>query len=108
MAPGYTCWLKATRQARANIQTMQTHHALVEKTVLQFLKTRHEALASATPLPADLRVFDDGLLDSMALIEMVAAVESATGAEIDMLRFDPAAVDTASDLVERLVASIEV
>lgn len=85
---------------------MSAHISLMKATVLQFLQTRHAALSPARPMAADPMVFDDGLLDSMALIDLVAAVESACGVEVDMLQFDPSAVSTASERVAQLDASI--
>lgn len=89
------------------ISAMQVSSTLLHDTVLQFLRTRHAAVSPTLPMAADPLVFEGGLLDSMALIELVAAVEAACGAEVDMLRFDPSAVGTASELVAQLGASLE-
>jgi acyl carrier protein len=75
---------------------------LIEKTVRASLEASHALHGGEQPLPADPLVFDSGLLDSLGLAELVSAVEACTGCSVDMLRFDPLAVNTASDLVREL------
>ncbi len=58
------------------------------------------------PLKPTTAVFDEGLLDSVALIELVAAVEAASGQTLDMLRFDPASVETLDELVGELTGAL--
>lgn len=73
---------------------------------MAFLATRQQEIGSSLVLTPELPVFELGLLDSVSLIELVSAVEGATGQAVDMLRFDPAAVESIDDLVRELSASL--
>ena len=74
----------------------------VEHAVRAALVAVHAQRGDMQPLAADPLVFDSGLLDSLGLAELVVTVERCTGHHVDMLRFDPLAVSTASDLVREL------
>lgn len=78
----------------------------VERAVMAFLERRLADSGRAGPLDRGLAVFDDGLLDSLSLLELVAAVEGAAGQAVDMLRFDPAAVVSVDDLIAELSAAV--
>jgi acyl carrier protein len=77
----------------------------VERAVVAFLERRLADSGRAGSLGRDVAVFDEGLLDSLSLLELVAAVEAATGQAVDMLRFDPAAVVSLDDLIAELSAA---
>lgn len=85
---------------------METLVAQVESAVGEALQASHFARGGVQPLPADPLVFDSGLIDSLGLAELVSALEARTGCSVDMLRFDPLAVETASDLVRELVQAM--
>lgn len=71
------------------------------------LTTRAAALGLAgVSLDADTRVFDAGLLDSLGLLDLVAEVERDCGQTVDMLRFDPAEVESVGELVTALLAAL--
>ena len=53
-------------------------------------------------LHSSTRVFDSGLLDSLGLLDLVAEVERDCGQTVDMLRFDPAEVESVGELVTAL------
>jgi acyl carrier protein len=74
----------------------------LQDTVLRFLEARAQALGLAAPVSPQTLVIDHGLLDSLALLDLVAAVEQALGQKVDMLRFDPSVVESAAELVEAL------
>ena len=79
----------------------------VDRAVRDFLAKRQQELGQARPLDDVASVFDAGLLDSVSLIELVSAVESASGQTIDMLRFDPSEVESVADLVAELSAALQ-
>jgi acyl carrier protein len=78
----------------------------VNDVVMRFLSRRQQELGQGGPVGPDTLVFDTGLLDSLALLDLVAEVEKGQGQAVDMLRFDPSAVDTASDLAAELSAAL--
>jgi acyl carrier protein len=78
--------------------------SVVEAAVVPFLAERAQALSC--PLTGETLVFDAGLLDSVSLLELVAVVEQASGQTVDMLRFDPSAVETMPELVNELSAAL--
>lgn len=81
--------------------------ALIVQTVVQrFLLARAEAVALSGALDDQTLIFDAGLLDSVSLLELVAAVEQASGQTLDMIRFDPSAVNTLPELVAELSAAL--
>lgn len=87
---------------------MEPNLRSIELCVRRALEASHALRGGARPLAADPLVFDSGLLDSLGLAELVSAVEASTGGSVDMLRFDPLAVHTASDLVRELAQAIGV
>ena len=85
---------------------MNTLCETVRRCVLAGLRRRHEQLGRTGPWLDDPLVFADGLLDSLALLTLIAEVETCTGLELDMLGFDPAEVRTANDLVAQLMQAL--
>ena len=81
--------------------------ALVESAVMRFLAQRQRTLGVSATVDADVAVFESGLLDSMALVELVAAVEAEAGVSLDMLRFDPTEAESAGALVAALGEALE-
>jgi acyl carrier protein len=71
-------------------------------TVTEFLRQRWKEQGLDTPLEAHTAVFNNGLLDSVALVDLVATVEKASGQTLDMLLFDPTEVETLEELVSAL------
>jgi acyl carrier protein len=84
----------------------QAMNQAMNHAVMAFLAERHAALGVLGPLGSQSRVFDEGLVDSLSLFELVGQVELATGQAVDMLRFDPSEVETAEQLCEALSASL--
>ncbi len=80
---------------------------VVQDAVMRFLADRLKSLDSAARLTEDLPVFEGHVLDSLSLVELVAAVETAAGVPVDMLRFDPSVVDTAAQLSAELCAALD-
>jgi acyl carrier protein len=76
------------------------------RAIVDFLAQRLAQLGRPTAVSADLAVFESGVLDSVALVELVGVVEQAAGREVDMLMFDPTVVVTATDLMEQLEAAL--
>jgi len=70
--------------------------------VSEFLAKRHESLGRSGLPAVDAPIFEAGLIDSLALIDLIAEVEACTHSEVDMLLFDPTKVVTATDLVRVL------
>lgn len=55
------------------------------------------------PLPAEeVDLVEAGLLDSVAMIELLARVEAATGREVDLLEVDLEALTTRAAVVAEL------
>lgn len=79
----------------------------VADVVKVFLAERSAALGRRQAPTPDSAVFDDGLLDSVALLELVTAVEQGTGQTVDMLSFDPSSVESVSDLIEALSSALQ-
>lgn len=60
-------------------------------------------LSQKGPLPAeDTDLHDAGLLDSVALVDLLTTVESATGQEIDLLEVDLDRLTTRHEIVAEL------
>ncbi|WP_396270766.1 phosphopantetheine-binding protein [Ideonella sp.] len=79
-----------------------SQEAAIARIVAGFLTQRHTALGrSGTPSLQDA-VFESNLIDSLALIDLVALIEGELGCEVDMLVFDPSEVVTADDLSRAL------
>lgn len=49
--------------------------------------------------------FGSGLLDSMAFVELMTAVETKAGIEIDFLLVDPEKLETIGDLIDQLAGA---
>lgn len=75
--------------------------------VQSFLAERASALGQRQAPTLKSPVFDDGLLDSVSLLELVTAVEQGTGQTVDMLSFDPSSVESVSDLVAALASALQ-
>lgn len=52
-------------------------------------------------------VFGSGILDSMALIELVTKIESETGCELDFAIVDPDALGSLASLINELGNALE-
>ena len=78
----------------------------VTQAVVEFLSGRLIQLGRPAAVGADLQVFEDGVLDSVALGELGGVVERAAGCEVDMLAFDPTAIVTTSDLIDQLESAL--
>jgi len=57
-------------------------------------------------LPEDADLFDEGVLDSVAITELIAAVEAATGKEVDFIDVDPDELATVAGIVSELTAAL--
>lgn len=79
----------------------------VSELVQRFLAERASALGQRQAPTLNSPVFDDGLLDSVSLLELVTAVEQGTGQTVDMLSFDPSSVGSVSDLVAALASALQ-
>jgi acyl carrier protein len=79
----------------------------VEAAVRDYLAQRQQKLGLHAPLDAGTPLFEAGLLDSLALIELVSSVEAATGQTVDMLLFDPVDVESLADLVAELTSALQ-
>jgi acyl carrier protein len=71
-------------------------------TVTEFLRPRWIKQGLEGPLEPHTAVFNNGLLDSVALVDLVATVERASGQTLDMLLFDPTEVETLEELISAL------
>jgi acyl carrier protein len=74
--------------------------------VLEYLQQRQHELGLSVRLEPATAVFSTGLLDSIALMDLIATVEQATHQTVDMLRFDPSDVETAAELVSALSSAL--
>lgn len=81
---------------------MSLSRSALESTVLAFLAPRQQA-RGLPALSLTSPVFESGLLDSLGLIDLVAAVEGAHAVELDMLVFDALAVESVAHLVDQLL-----
>lgn len=75
--------------------------------VMTFLAQRAASVGRRETPTLDSPVFDEGLLDSVSLLELVTAVEQGTGQTVDMLSFDPSSVESLSDLVAALASALQ-
>ncbi len=80
-------------------------HSHVHTAVTAFLVKQLNKQGKPAELAMDAPVFESGLLDSLGLVDLIAAVEKAMGREADMLMFDPTLVHTVQDLVDQMEAS---
>ncbi len=74
----------------------------VELIVEKFLTKRVEELGLSAPLTPSTAVLDAGLLDSLALVDLITEIEKTTGLEADILLFDPSEITTVEDLIHQL------
>jgi acyl carrier protein len=87
------------------VQDQTAEIAEIAKAVRGLLEARHLARGANQPLPEDPAVFDDGLLDSLGLAELITLVEQRIARPVDMLRFDALAVHSQADLVQELAGA---
>jgi acyl carrier protein len=77
-------------------------------TVHGYMRGRLEALGkSLNGLHFSTDVVRERVLDSLALTGLIAAVEHATGREIDFLEVDPDALGTIEEIVDELTRVLE-
>jgi acyl carrier protein len=76
--------------------------------VRAYIAARYAALGKpAGGLEESTDLFAEGVLDSVALTALIAAVESATGREIDFIDVDPDALGTIDGIVTELSRAVE-
>ncbi|RDV37837.1 acyl carrier protein [Bradymonadaceae bacterium TMQ3] len=69
------------------------------------LELLHAPLTRAGHAPHDhLDLIDAGILDSIAFLELLSALEAHSGTPIDLLQVDPASLTTIASLVALLSA----
>ena len=78
----------------------------VAAAVRAYLAQRQAHLGKAAPLPEDADLFDEGVLDSVAITELIDAVEKATGREIDFIDVDPDELATVAGIVSELTEAL--
>jgi len=81
--------------------------ARVERAVSEYIAGRLGALGRSGDASASRDLFDDGILDSVALTGLITAVEGATGREIDFIDVDLDAFGTLEGLVAELTRVLE-
>ncbi len=74
----------------------------VDRAVRDYIAARLAALAKPGDAGGSSDLFEDGILDSVALTGLIAAVESATGRTIDFIDVDPDALGTVEGIVAEL------
>ena len=80
----------------------------VAQAVQTYIEARLIALGKAHgALAASVNLFEEGVLDSIALTGLIAAVEYATGRDIDFIDVDPEALGTIDSIVDELVRVVE-
>lgn len=80
----------------------------VTSAVHDYMATRLGALGKPLDVIASSTdLFGEGVLDSVALTALIAAVEHATGREIDFIDVDPDALGTIDGIVEELTRALE-
>ena len=80
----------------------------IRVTVHGYMRGRLEALGkSLSALEVSTDVVRERVLDSLALTGLIAAVEHATGREIDFLDVDPDALGTIDEIVDELARVLE-
>ena len=79
----------------------------VAAAVRDYITQRLAALGKPETALASTDLFDEGVLDSVALTALIAAVESATGREIDFIDVDPDALGTVDGIVTELTRVTE-
>jgi acyl carrier protein len=80
----------------------------VADAVGEYIAARRSALGKRAPtLASSMNLFEEGVLDSVALTGLIAAVEQATGREIDFIDVDPDALGTVESVVDELSRAVE-
>ncbi len=77
-------------------------NAQVKPIVEDFLSRRLVKLGKTEPLSPTTAVFDGGLLDSLALVDLITELEKQVGREADVLLFDPSEINTVEDLIGQM------
>lgn len=85
---------------------MTAAHA-VSEAVHRYLRQRLAHLGRPRTLSPELDLFEEGILDSIAITELIAEVEQATGREIDFLEVDPDDLATPLRAIEALTRALE-
>ena len=95
---------KARGEARTRRgATMSTLRERVAEAVDRYIGERLKGLGKpATALAASEDLFREGVLDSVALTGLIAAVEAAIEREIDFIDVDPDALGTRDSIVAEL------
>ena len=82
---------------------MDTLRQRVADTVHNYVSARLTVLGkSGGAFASSTDLFDERVLDSVALTGLIAAVEQATGGQIDFIDVDPDALGTIDGIVEEL------
>lgn len=80
-----------------------TRDPRVAGAVRDYIARRLAALwKPASLLDSGSDLFAEGVLDSMAVTGMIAAVEQATGEDIDFIKVDPDSLGTVDSIIEAL------
>ena len=79
----------------------------VDRAVRDYLAERRTALGKSGAASTSADLFEDGILDSVALTGLMTAVESATRREIDFIDVDLDALGTAEGIVAELTRVLE-
>lgn len=77
----------------------------IHKVVSEFLSQRLHKQGKTAPLTLDTPVFEADLLNSLALVDLIAEVEKHMGRDADMLMFDPSDINTVRELITQLSAT---
>ena len=80
---------------------MERHQQILADTVRRTIAQRLAHLGRA-PLPPDADLFEEGILDSVVITELIAAIEAATGREIDFIDVDPDQLATVEGAIAEL------
>jgi len=78
----------------------------VREAVEAYVTKRFTSLGKPADALSSTDLFDDGVLDSVALTGLIAAVEHATGEQIDFIDVDPDALRTVDGIVDELIRAI--
>ena len=80
--------------------------ASVAEAVRNYIADRLATLGKPAAALGAADLFDEGVLDSVSLTALIAAVESATGGEIDFIDVDPDALGTIDGIVAELTRAL--
>ena len=93
---------------QASVKPISTMREQVAEAVQAYIAARLTAVGKPpATLTASMNLFEDGVLDSIALTGLIAAVEHATGRSIDFIDVDPEALGTVASIVEELTRVLE-